>query len=184
MKQLAFVLFLLAAPSYGIDLGVRGGLPFGDAFESLRTSNFETKGRNRYVVGPTLEIRLPAGLGVSLDFLYRRYQFETTASSGGTVAKGAGQFEIPVMLRYHFPGIMARPFIAGGPVWSTITGLNSTRNSTGVALGVGLDIHIPFAHVTPELRYTRRFQDTTVSAPSGALKSLSNQVDLMVGFTF
>ncbi|MBL8173056.1 MAG: PorT family protein [Bryobacterales bacterium] len=183
MKQLALLLLVVAAPSQAIDLGVRGGLPFGDAFESLRTANFELKGRNRFVVGPTLEIRLPAGLGVNLDFLYRRYQFQTVTPSG-TLTKGAGQFEIPVMLRYHFPGILARPFIAGGPVWSTITGLNSTRNSTGVALGAGIDIHIPFAHVTPELRYTRRFQDTVVTAPSGSLKSLSNQIDLLVGFTF
>ncbi len=183
MKQFAFVLFLMAMPSFAIDLGVRGGLPFGDAFESLRTSNFEVKGRNRFVIGPTLEIRLPAGLGVNLDFLYRRYQFQTIRDSG-TTTEGAGQFEIPIMLRYHFPGVLARPFIAGGPVWSTITGLNSTRNSTGIALGAGIDIHVPFAHITPELRYTRRFQDTTVSTPSAALRSLSNQVDLMVGFTF
>ncbi len=183
MKQFAFVLFLMAAPSFAIDLGVRGGLPFGDAFESLRTANFEVKGRNRFVIGPTLEIRLPAGLGVNLDFLYRRYRFQTVRESG-TATEGAGQFEIPVMLRYRFPGVLARPFVAGGPVWSTITGLNSTRNSTGIALGAGIDIQIPFAHVTPELRYTRRFQDTIVSTPAAALKSLSNQVDLMVGFTF
>ncbi len=183
MKHLAFVLFLAAMPSYAIDLGVRGGLPFGDAFESLRTQNFEYKGRNRFVIGPTLEIRLPAGLGINLDFLYRRYQFQNT-NGGQTTTSGAGQFEIPVMLRYHFPGIVVRPFIAGGPVWSTITGLNSTGNSTGIALGTGLDIQVPFAHITPELRYTRRFQDTTVAAPLGSLKSLSNQIDLLVGFTF
>jgi hypothetical protein len=183
LKQLALVLFLAAGPALAIDLGVRGGLPFGDAFESLRTANFEVKGRNRFVVGPTLEIRLPAGFGVSLDFLYRRYQFETVTPSG-TTTNGAGQFEIPVMMRYHFPGMVARPFVAGGPVWSTITGLNSTRNSTGMALGVGLDIQIPLFHVTPELRYTRRFQDSLVTAPAGALKTLSNQIDLMVGFTF
>ncbi|MFN7938653.1 MAG: porin family protein [Bryobacteraceae bacterium] len=183
MKQLVLIMVLAASPLAGIDLGVRGGLPFGDAFESLRSANLELKGRNRFVIGPTLEVRLPAGFGVNLDLLYRRYQFQTTTPSGITT-NGAGQFEIPVMVRYHFPSLVVRPFIAGGPVWSTITGLNSTRNSTGMALGTGLDIHVPFGHITPELRYTRRFQDSIVTAPSGSLKTLSNQVDLMVGFTF
>ena len=183
MKQLALLLFWTAVPAYAIDLGLRGGLPFGDAFESARTANFELKGRNRFVLGPTLELRLPAGLGVNLDVLYRRYQFETIVN-GQTTTQGAGQWEIPVMLRYHFPGIVARPFIAGGPVWSTITGLTSTRNTTGLAIGAGLDISVPFGHLTPELRYSRRFQDTIVTPATAPLKSLSNQIDLMVGFTF
>ena len=183
MKQLACLLFLSAMPSFAIGLGVRGGLPFGDAFESLRTGNFEYKGRNRFVIGPTLEIRLPLGLGVNLDFLYRRYQFEAI-TNGQTNTFGGGQFEIPIMLRYRFPGIIARPFIAGGPVWSTITGINSTRNTTGLAFGAGFDIGVPLLHITPELRYTRRFQDTIVTGPVAPLKSLSNQIDLLVGFTF
>lgn len=183
MKHFALVLFFAATPGFAIDLGFRGGLPFGDAFESLRTANFELKGRNRFVIGPTLELRLPAGFGVNLDLLYRRYSFQTITGDQ-TRTDGAGQWEIPVMMRYHFPGILVRPFVAGGPVWSTITGLNSTRNTTGLALGMGLDVHVPFGHITPELRYSRRFQDTIVTAPAAPLKSNSNQIDLMVGFTF
>jgi hypothetical protein len=173
-----------SAKADNIGFGVRGGLPFGDAFESATSRNFEVRGRNRFVIGPTLELRLPAGLGASFDILYRRYGFDTI-SNGNTSTQSAAQWEFPLMMRYRFPGIVARPFIAGGPVWSKLTGITSTRNTTGIALGAGVDISIPLFHITPELRYQRRLQDTIATGATGiGVRSNSNQVDLMVGFTF
>lgn len=173
-------LLLLPAQADVIAVGVRGGLPFGDAFESLRARNFTIEGRNRFVVGPTVELRLPMGFGASFDALYRRYNFET-----GQESQGAAQWEFPLMLRYRFPGIVAQPYVAGGPVFTRITGVRALRNSQGIALGAGVDIKVPFLRLTPELRYSRRFQQVLVETRFGQqMRANPNQVDLLVGITF
>lgn len=181
-----FMMLALAAASMlradALGVGVRGGLPLGDAFTSVENRDFRVFGRNRFVVGPTVELRLPAGVGFSFDVLYRRYAFETET----TGLQSASQWEFPLMFRYRFPGIVVRPFVAAGPTLNRLTGITSIRNSTvGLAIGGGLDIKIPFFHVTPELRYSRLFQEVNVR-PGTASSLLQNQnrVDVLVGFTF
>lgn len=177
---------LAAAGSLGADalgVGVRGGLPLGDAFKSVENRDFRILGRNRFVVGPTVELRLPAGLGVSFDILYRRYAFEVEDGTGRT--ESAAQWEFPLMVRYRFPGIMVRPFVGAGPSLNRLTGVTSIRNSTvGVAMGAGLDITIPFFHITPELRYSRIFQENAVRPTLSSLLQNQNRFDVLVGFTF
>ena len=166
-----------------IGVGVRGGLPLGDAFTSLENRDFRILGRNRFVVGPTIELRLPAGLGVSFDVLYRRYRFEIDDGAGRT--QSAAQWEFPLMVRYRFPGIIVRPFVGAGPSLNRLTGVTSIRNSTvGVAMGAGLDIAIPFFHITPELRYSRLFQENSVRPTASSLLQNQNRFDFLVGFTF
>jgi Outer membrane protein beta-barrel domain len=165
-------------------VGARGGLPLGDAFSSVQNQDFRIFGRNRFVVGPTIELRLPAGVGFNFDILYRRYAVESNAP-GDPASKGAAQWEFPLMFRYRFPGIVARPFVAAGPTFNRLTGVTSIRNSTvGLAFGGGLDITIPFFHITPELRYSRLFQDVTVRTATSNLMQNQNRVDVLVGFTF
>ncbi|MCC6345467.1 MAG: PorT family protein [Bryobacterales bacterium] len=184
MKHFCLIL-LFASPVWAdaLSIGIRGGIPFGDAFDAVRGRNFSLAGHNRFVLGPTLELRLPAGFGLNIDALYRRYNFETTTDAGAET-KGAGQWEFPIMVRYHFPGIIARPFVGAGPVFQKITGITSTRNSTGLALGAGVDVKVPFVRLTPELRYSRRFQQPIVTLPLSGLTANSNQVDFMIGITF
>jgi hypothetical protein len=179
LKLLALVVLLAGLGRAEISVGVRGGLPFGDAFETLRTQDLTVAGKNQFVVGPTVELRLPAGFGVSLDALYRRYSFET-----GQQDQSGAQWEFPLMLRYRFPGIVARPFVAIGPIFTTITGVTAIKNSQGLAIGAGVDAKIPFVRLTPELRYSRRFQDVIVETRFGNLVANSNQIDLLLGVTF
>jgi hypothetical protein len=174
-----FLALAMAMPVFAIDLGVRGGLPFGDAFERGQNRQFNVKGANQFVVGPTLELRLPLGFGASFDALYRRYSFQTDQGN-----QGAAQWEFPLMLRYRFPGVIVRPFVAAGPIFTKITGVTAVKNSQGLALGGGLDISLAGKHLTPELRYSRRFQDVVVQTRYGSLQANANQIDLMVGFTF
>lgn len=179
--MMRFLLALvLTAPVFAIDFGVRGGLPFGDAFDRIENRDFNVKGANRFVVGPTVELRLPLGFGASFDVLYRRYNFESQQTGN----QGAGQWEFPLMLRYRLPGIVARPFVGIGPVFTKITGVTALKNSQGLALGAGLDVSLAGIHLTPELRYSRRFQDVIVETRFGSLQANSNQIDLLVGLTF
>lgn len=177
------VVFLAGAAVLSADalsVGVRGGVPPGDAFESARSGNFTLRGHNRFIIGPTIELRLPMGLGVSFDVLYRRYAFESEGTS-----QSAAQWEFPLMVRYFFPTPVVRPFLAAGPTFNKLTGVTSIRSSTvGFGFGGGLDIKIPFFHVTPEVRFSRIFQENRAGPSLSRLTQNQNRVDVLVGFTF
>ncbi|MCS7023241.1 MAG: PorT family protein [Bryobacteraceae bacterium] len=167
-----------------LSVGFRGGLPFGDAFRAAETGRLKLRGQNRFLVGPTLEVRLPAGFGFSIDALYRRYRFDRQTDTGST-SSGGGQWEFPFLFRYRFSGVRVRPFLAAGPTLQRLTGVTSVRNQTvGMTLGAGFDIRTGFAYLTPELRYSRRFQDPSAKLLTNLLKANDNQFDFVVGLTF
>ena len=169
---------MAAMPSRGdsLSFGIRGGIPFGEGLKAVETRTISAKGHQSFLLGPTVELRLPLGFGASFDFLYRRLGTEGVAA--GTAS--GGQWEFPFMARYRLPGIVARPFIGAGPVFYKVTGLTSIGSTAGMALGAGLDIKVPMIRLTPELRYQRRFNDKTIG---GLLQGL-NQVDVLLGITF
>jgi hypothetical protein len=91
-----------------------------------------------------------------------------------------GQWEFPFMARYRLPGIVVHPYVAAGPVFYKVMGLTASGSTAGMALGAGVDIKIPLVHLTPEIRYQRRFNDKQI----GGLAQSLNQVDLLLGITF
>lgn len=166
-----------AARAEALSFGVRGGIPFGEGLKAVEARSISVKGHQRFLLGPTVELRLPLGFGASFDFLYRR--LGTEGAAAGSTADG-GQWEFPFMARYRLPGIVVRPFLGAGPVFYKVTGLTSSGNTAGLAFGAGLDIKIPVINLTPELRYQRRFNDKTI----GGLAQSLNQVDVLLGITF
>lgn len=180
MKHFLLILFALMGERAGaeaISFGLRGGLPFGDGFKSIQTQSFSLKGHQSFLLGPTVELRLPLGFGASFDFLYRRIRSENVTTGQ---ENGGGQWEFPFMARYRLPGVVAHPYIAAGPVFYKVTGLPSFGSTSGIAFGAGVDVKVPLIRLTPELRYQRRFNDKTI----GGLPQNLNQVDLMLGVTF
>ena len=90
---------------------------------------------NRYIVGPTAELRLPFGLGVEVDVLYRHFSYN---SSGviGTIAGNltnldttSGSWEFPILAKYRFKGKIVHPFVSAGVAWDTLSGLTQTVTS-------------------------------------------------------
>ena len=97
---------------------------------SIETATSTT---NPYILGPTVELRLPANFSVQFDALFRhvRYQWalnlignhsQTTATSNA--------WEFPILLKYKLPGRFLRPYIAGGVAWDRVQGLSATISST------------------------------------------------------
>lgn len=157
---------------------------------------------NRYLVGPTAELHLPFGLGIEVDALYRHFNYQNVIGSGASAlvnVNTAGAWEFPLLLKYRFPGKLARPYVDAGVAWDKITGLTSTikssvtsgtvanpsgeqnSNTTGFVMGAGLDLHF-IIHVLPEVRYTRwTNQHFNIG---NVLNSNQNQAEFMVGITF
>jgi hypothetical protein len=216
-----------AAGAQPFSFGVKGGLPLTDFFDAVNSDNLGYfSSTNRYIVGPTVELHLPFGLSVEFDALYRHLHFSNVSNTVDVLVNSStesGSWEFPLLIKYRFKGPLVRPFIDGGVAWDTLSGVSQTitqtvistgvvsslsnsnpaelRNSTvnGIVLGGGLDIHVPFVHVSPEIRYThwtsQQFQtpsEAVIQAgtsvvpvtPGTSISSTQNQVEFLVGITF
>jgi hypothetical protein len=106
-----------------VSFGVKGGVPFGDA-------NAVKDESRPYIVGPTVEIRLPANFAIEIDALYRRLGNSagfTYLLSGANLVSGnassyfnrdrGNSWEFPFLGKYYFrPRAAWQPFVATG--WS------------------------------------------------------------------
>jgi len=199
MKHILGILFL-AAPlaAQNISLGFKGGVPFTEAFKTSSGPTFNYRSlRNPYTFGPSIEVRLPLRLSISLDVLYKRLSFEGS-SSGAELRSKANQFEFPVMVKYRFKDGIWTPYVAAGPSFNKITSVTRTitnpsqflapdefqnSSSGGFAFGGGLEFK-PVIRITTEVRWTRRGTKNFLSAASGLLESNLNQAEFLVGIHF
>ena len=209
--RLPFVWLLAgaAATAQPFTAGVKGGVPLSDFLNTVETQRFRfDQTTNRYIIGATAELRLPFGLGIEVDALYRHFSYQgsvalidvlTSSSASGNA------WEFPVLVKYRFPARIVRPYVDAGVAWDTLSGLEQTitttvfpsrtttistsnpaelhkNTTTGFVMGVGLDAHVVM-HISPEIRYTRwgtqHFLD-----PNGGLQSNQNQAEFLVGITF
>lgn len=173
-----FLLFCLTTASFGqISYGLRGGIPLNEALDDIPGRVTFKNRPQHWVLGPTLEIRLPKRLAITFDVLYQRLKFD-----GPTGERTGSEWEFPAMMRYRFGNGMARPFVAGGGSFNKITGITTPRSSVnGIVVGGGAEIKIPLLRITPELRYTHKLGE---NISLDGLRSRTNRVLLLVGLTF
>jgi len=215
MKLLCFSLLgALSALAQPVSFGVKGGVPLTDFFNITGQGNLNQfasylSSTNRYIIGPTIELRLPFGLGVEFDALYRHLNYNSRFMGVDTFTTSAttgNAWEFPLLAKYRFPSKIARPYVDAGIAWDTLSGLtqsitttvfpthttnSSTSNppelqhntTTGFVIGAGIDIHALFLHVSPEIRYTRWGSEHFLS-PGGGLASNQNQAEFLLGITF
>ncbi len=199
-------LLLMACPilmwAQFVSFGVKGGVPLTSAFDTARTGNIAyLSGTKRYLVGPAFELRLPLGLGVELDALYKRLNYEsTTAEQTAHTTVNSWEFPLLFKLRSSSPGIS--PYVAAGPSFRHLSGLRQfvsdrfgifsetadpaeldNRFSSGFAVGGGLEIGSRF-RLAPEIRYTRWAWDNFQSPLLPQFRSSPNQLDFLLGIHF
>ena len=205
-----FVLLLgaAAASAQPFTVGIKGGVPLTDFVNTVQ--NVSSTAPNRYIIGATAELRLPFGLGVELDALYRHLnysaQYQSTATITTSTRTTGNSWEFPLLLKYRFPTPIVRPFVDAGVAWDTLSGLSQTvtdtvsptrtsttrttstpvelqHNSTmGFVMGAGVDIHALVLHISPEIRYTRWGSEHFNL--NGIINSNQNQAEFLVGITF
>lgn len=201
MRPVLLLLFgatALVAQPFGF--GVKGGVPMNDFINAVSSPNFlgYTTTTDRYIIGPMVELRLPFGLGVEFDALYRHYSFQNTIFAVGA-RTGAWEFPLVAKYRFHFP--VVRPYIEGGIAWDKLSGFEQfvsgglpptpfipapeVRHDTvsGYVLGAGVDLHLLIIHIAPEIRYTR-WGAQHFLGPNGGFSSDQNQAEFLVGITF
>jgi opacity protein-like surface antigen len=182
---------------------------FIDTVNGSRTSITSTT--NRYIVGPAVELRLPAGFGVEADALYRHFRFNSSATlvdAISTLSTTGSAWEFPILLKKRFMGGPIRPFVAAGVSFDKVTGLSQTVStlslnritttsnsnpaelkddfSSGFTIGGGVEVKALLIRVTPEIRYTRWGTQhfNSIIQPGGSVSSNLNQAEFLVGLTF
>jgi opacity protein-like surface antigen len=204
--------FTAAAVAQPISVGVKVGLPLTDAFDTARnaTTAYESDTK-RYIIGPQIELRLPAGFGIELDALYTKLNFSSVGGVAGSVVNAvtdADAWEFPLLLKKKFGGAnagvaAARPFVVVGAsyrrlsditqVQEFITGNSQTtsspaelrkKDSTGFVIGGGVEIRALFLKISPEVRFTRWGTSNFREGVSNLLETNRNQGQFLVGFHF
>ncbi len=91
-----------AASSQAVSFGVKGGIPFGD------TNGTHDESRP-YIVGPSIEVRLPANFAIEVDGLYRRlgnsigFSYQLNSVSAAYFNRDRGNsWEFPFLGKYYF----------------------------------------------------------------------------------
>ena len=199
---LLFLLGSISVFAQPFSAGIKAGIPLTDFLSAASNGTIDYRAPpQRYIIGGVAEVRLPLGLGVEFDALYRRLSY---SGSGGvpfsTLSASGSNWEFPLLLKYRFHFPVVKPYVDAGVAWDTIAGLKETvvsvalpaesylselqKNTTmGFVIGGGIDIHAVFLHISPELRFTR-WNAAQISSLGGLLHSNQNQAEFLVGFTF
>src|SRR5579872_7567093 len=85
-----FLLVGVSASAQPFSVGLKAGVPLTDFFNTVQ--NVSTTVPNRYIIGAEAELRLPFGLGVEVDALYRRLNYTDqiiSAATAGTISATA-----------------------------------------------------------------------------------------------
>ena len=203
-----FLLLLAAAvlAAQPVSFGLKGGIPLTDFISAVGNSSSlsAVEHPQRYLLGPTVELKLPWRFAVEADVLYRRLNYQTvgtTATANGASLVTSNDWEFPLLLKFRFAGKkFVRPYVDAGAAFDRLQGLTDTvsntvgnltnsastglksSGTTGGVVGAGLDLRLLILHISPEIRYTRwTSQHFTVA---NLLASQQNQAEFMVGITF
>ena len=208
MRTLPLLLLgAVAASSQPFSAGLKLGTPLTDFFNTVQNSSSSVP--NRYIIGLTAELHLPASFALEGDVLFRHLnfvdQFLSAPTTTTTDRATSSAWEFPILLKYRFHAPLVRPYVDAGVAWDPLSGLTDTVTQTvlhfspttsnsskpsslthnttmGFVLGGGVDIHALVIHISPEIRYTR--WGSSHFNLSGILASNQNQAEFLVGITF
>lgn len=193
---LIFVFALNTFAAGPILFGVRGGVPFnlGDSLTSGLGSLTTTR---RLEVGPTVGVRLPLGLSVEGDALFRRQTLNLGQIAGFNPNIHSNSWEFPVMFKYTGGRKLISPVVGAGvsvrhikdfsnlgSVPSFLLTGRSEANSFGFVTGGGVRFQMGPVQVTPEIRYTRWGGNSLAQSLLNLTPFGNNDVSFLVGVTF
>jgi hypothetical protein len=137
-----------------IAVGVAGGVRTTDDVSGSLTS--ESK---RYIVGPTVDIRLPKRFSVEVDALYQRFGFtgyENSCCGYAIVRERANSWEFPMILKYRLPVPLVHPFVGVGYAPRIVNGTDVSSGSymSGLSYNPPMDIYTNFYNQRTSTSYS------------------------------
>jgi hypothetical protein len=202
MRRIFGFIFVLAlgsgaACAQSISVGVLGGAPFTDVTNAVSNSTISSVPKStNFIVGPALQVNLPASFRIEVDALYRPYSFQINFPIvnflTGAPTVSANQWQFPFLLQYRFKTPVLKPFVEAGVSFDHLANISAAAQTiaagqpgalvhashASVVLGAGVDVKIPFVRLSGELRYSH-----AGSADFAALSNL-NQAEVLIGVHF
>ena len=182
---IVLVLFLCPPLTAQFHMGVKAGVPFTEITETIGSGVVLKNQPSRWSVGPMVEVDLQAGFGVEANALYRRVGYEGPAGRGPLSGESReftdGLWDFPLIAKYKFPGVLARPYIGGGWTYRRLNDLlRFSSSSNGFVLATGVRINVHLMKISPEFRYTRWANGDI----QPGFRTNRNQAEFLVGITF
>ncbi len=174
--------------------GIVAGVPLTGGLASTTQQEVDLIERtysnsNSYVIGAMVELRLPLGLAVEADGLYRPIDFSETIQVVGALtghySQNISTWEFPILAKYRFSFPVVKPFVEAGPSFRTVGSGLSWLSGKGFTAGVGVELKVLKLRIAPALRYTHWGSDSALSPGAGFVApSQQNQGEFLVGFSF
>lgn len=179
------------ACAQAFSVGAIGGAPFTDAVSGVQNGTYSTVYKSsNFVVGPALQVNLPASLRFEFDALYRPVSFQLSLP-GAVSSASASQWQFPFLMAYRFRTPVVKPFLEAGLAFDHLAGVSQAAGAitsgpgqvlhtsgVSVVLGGGVDVKIPFVRLSGELRFAREAQQEFQSI------SNLNQAEVLFGVHF
>jgi len=110
-------------------------VPFNDFFHAVSgqgPTTFQSSG-TRFILGGTVELHLPAGLGLEADALYRNFEYNASVNGVDTLLRNRANdaWEFPLLVKYRLPGPFVRPFLGAGVAWDRWSGYKQLTSPLG-----------------------------------------------------
>lgn len=199
LRNITATVFVFSTASFAqiwgpLSVGVKAGIPITDAFSNRSlgpNQSFYSNSQN-YILGPSIELRLPFHVSAEFDALYRPLTFGASTASVvngspvlSTSSTTLSSWEFPLMFKYHFHNErLVKPYAEVGPSFRTGAQQLSYLSGAGISAGVGADVKVPLVRLSPELRYTHWSGDGGHSPLTAPLGSRQDQVEFLFGFSF
>lgn len=175
--------------------GARGGVPLTDNTNNLTNSFGLTSPSARYIIGPTVGVRLPLGFSVEGDALFNREALNIGQFAGfSALSTHQDSWEFPMMLKFspgHFAiapvlgaGLSVRHISNFGSIPSYVLAGTTNATSVGFVAGGGVRFKAGPVNITPEFRYTRWNSNSLAQSLLDVISSNRNEAEVLVGFTF
>src|ERR1044071_8408436 len=132
MQRTLFLSLLMTGVSLAgpFSVGIRGGIPLTDFFDNVNNGNFILKSTtHRYIIGPTVELKLPGGFGLEADILYRRFNYDSSFNLIDVFTNNrttGNAWEFPLLAKYRLPTPVIRPYVDAGLAFDTLSGVKQT----------------------------------------------------------
>jgi Outer membrane protein beta-barrel domain len=134
LRSITATLFVFSTASFAqsvgpLSAGVKVGVPITDAFSNTSLGprkSFYSNSQN-YILGPSIELRLPFHVSAEFDALYRPLSFGASTASVvngrpvlSTTSTTLSNWEFPLMFKYHFRNEhLVKPYAEVGPSFRT-----------------------------------------------------------------
>jgi len=172
-------------------VGVAAGVPLTNGLSDVTQAGFGLVTRTYsdsklYIIGPMVEVRLPLGIAIEADGLYRpvasSMNLQVLPGPVYHYSENVVTWEFPILGKYRFPLMpILKPFLEAGPTLrKTGSGLSGVSGK-GATIGTGIELKVAKLRIAPELRYTRWGSD---AQPPVGPPSKQDQVEFLVGFSF